>query len=119
MTAEVLSGRLLMGLRTLLALLLGLVGIFMVLLAAFAPRTTTVLGVQLFASYALLDGLLAIVAALFQSFKWCCHKASLSECYINNQIIGQKKEKSILPINLSYTRCWRCCARVQSILCSP
>lgn len=62
MTAEVLSGRLLMGLRTLLALLLGLVGIFMVLLAAFAPRTTTVLGVQLFASYALLDGLLAIVA---------------------------------------------------------
>ncbi|WP_204593528.1 hypothetical protein, partial [Candidatus Methylomirabilis limnetica] len=30
---------------------------------------------------------------LFQLFKWCCHKASLSDCSINNQMIGQKKGK--------------------------
>jgi uncharacterized membrane protein HdeD (DUF308 family) len=37
----------------------------MVVLAAFAPRTTTVLVVQLFAFYALLDGLLSIVASMW------------------------------------------------------
>jgi uncharacterized membrane protein HdeD (DUF308 family) len=63
MTTEVLSGRLVLGIRTVLALLLGLAGVFMVVLAVFLPRTTTVLVVQLFASYALLDGLLSIVAA--------------------------------------------------------
>ena len=63
MTTEVLSGRLVLGIWTVLALLLGLAGVFMVVLAVFLPRTTTVLVVQLFASYALLDGLLSIVAA--------------------------------------------------------
>jgi len=63
MATERLSGRLVLGIRTLLALLFGLAGVFMVVLAAFAPRTTTVLVVQLFASYALLDGLLSIVTA--------------------------------------------------------
>lgn len=62
MTTEVLSGRLVLGIRAVLALLLGLAGVFMVVLAVFLPRTTTVLVVQLFASYALLDGLLSIVA---------------------------------------------------------
>jgi uncharacterized membrane protein HdeD (DUF308 family) len=62
MTTEVLSGRLVLGIRTVLALLLGLAGVFMVVLAVFLPRTTTVLVVQLFASYALVDGLLSIVA---------------------------------------------------------
>jgi len=62
MTTELLSGRLVLGIRTLLALVLGLGGVFMVVLAVFAPRTTTVLVVQLFASYALLDGLVSIVA---------------------------------------------------------
>jgi len=62
MTTELLSGRLVLGIRTVLTLLLGLGGTFMVVLAVFAPRTTAVLVVQLFASYALLDGLLSIVA---------------------------------------------------------
>ena len=65
MTSELLSGRLVLGIRALLALLLGLAGAFMVVLAAFAPRTTTVLVVQLFAFYALLDGLLSIVASMW------------------------------------------------------
>ena len=39
----------------------------MVVLAAFAPRTTVVLVIQLFAFYALLDGLLSIVAAVWVS----------------------------------------------------
>ena len=65
MTSELLSGRLVLGIRTLLAMLLGLAGAFMVVLAAFAPRTTTVLVVQLFAFYALLDGLLSIVASMW------------------------------------------------------
>jgi uncharacterized membrane protein HdeD (DUF308 family) len=43
-----------------LALLLGVVGFFMVVLAFLLPRTTTVLIVQFFAVYALLDGLLCI-----------------------------------------------------------
>jgi len=63
MTTEVLSGRLVLGIRTVLALLLGLAGVFMVVLAVFLPNTTTVLVVQLFAAYALFDGLLSIVAA--------------------------------------------------------
>jgi len=62
MTTERLSGRLVLGVRATLALLFGLAGSFMVVLAAFAPRTTTVLIVQLFASYALLDGLMSILA---------------------------------------------------------
>jgi uncharacterized membrane protein HdeD (DUF308 family) len=65
MTSELLSGRLVLGIRTLLAMLLGLAGAFMVVLAALAPRTTTVLVVQLFAFYALLDGLLSIVASMW------------------------------------------------------
>src|SRR5574342_1367318 len=64
MTTEVLSARLVLGIRTALALLLGLAGVFLVVLAAFAPRTTTALVVQLFAVYALLDGLLAVMAAM-------------------------------------------------------
>jgi uncharacterized membrane protein HdeD (DUF308 family) len=64
MGGELLSGRLVLGIRTFLSLLLGLAGAFMVVLAAFAPRTTVVLVIQLFAFYALLDGLLSIVAAL-------------------------------------------------------
>jgi uncharacterized membrane protein HdeD (DUF308 family) len=61
---DVLAGRLVMVIRTGLALLLGLVGVFMVVLAFVLPRTTTVLVVQFFAVYALLDGLLSIVAAV-------------------------------------------------------
>src|SRR5882672_5670552 len=60
MTTEVLSGRLVLGIRTVLALLFGLSESFMVVLGAFAPATATVLVVQLFASFALLDGLLSI-----------------------------------------------------------
>ena len=67
MTGQRLSGRLVLGIRTLLALLLGLAGAFMVVLAAFAPRTTVVLVIQLFAFYALLDGILSIVAAVWVS----------------------------------------------------
>ena len=63
MTTELLSGRVVLGIRTILALLLGVVGLFMVVLAVFMPSTTAVLVVQLFASYALLDGLLSIFAA--------------------------------------------------------
>ena len=64
MAAELLFGRLVLGIRTVLALLLGFVGIFMVVLAFLMPRTTTVLVVQFFAVYALLDGLLSIVVAV-------------------------------------------------------
>ena len=63
MASEVLSGRVVLGIRSFLALLLGLVGFFMVVLAVFMPGTTAVLVVRLFASYALLDGLLSIFAA--------------------------------------------------------
>ena len=63
MAGELLSARLVLGIRSVLALLLGLVGFFMVVLAAFMPRTTAILVVGLFAFYALLDGLLSIVAA--------------------------------------------------------
>jgi len=63
MASEPLSGRLVLGIRSVLALLLGLVGLFLVVLAAFMPATTAVLIVKLFAAYVLLDGLLSIVAA--------------------------------------------------------
>lgn len=63
MTTEPLSGRVVLGVRTFLALLLGLVGFFMVVLAVFMPATTAVLVVRLFASYALLEGLLSLFAA--------------------------------------------------------
>ena len=62
-TDEVLPGRVMLAVRAFLALLLGVVGLFMVILAVFLPGTTTVLVVQLFAGYALLDGLLSIAAA--------------------------------------------------------
>ena len=62
-TDEVLPGRVLLAVRAFLALLLGVVGLFMVILAVFMPGTTAVLVVQLFAGYALLDGLLSIAAA--------------------------------------------------------
>lgn len=62
MASEVLPDRGVLAFRALLALLLGVVGFFMVVLAFLLPRTTTVLIVQFFAFYALLDGLLCIVA---------------------------------------------------------
>jgi uncharacterized membrane protein HdeD (DUF308 family) len=55
--------RVVIAVRAFLALLLGVVGLFMVVLAVFLPGTTTVLVVQLFAGYALLDGVLSIAAA--------------------------------------------------------
>jgi len=50
--------------RAALALLLGVVALFMLVLAIFIPRTTTVLVVQIFAGYALLDGLLSLGSAV-------------------------------------------------------
>ncbi len=63
MASDVLPGRLVLGLRALLALLLGLVGFFTVVLAAVLPRTAVVLIVQFYAAYVLLDGLLCMLAA--------------------------------------------------------
>jgi uncharacterized membrane protein HdeD (DUF308 family) len=63
MESEPLSGRVGLGIRSFLALLLGLVGFFMVVLAALMPGTAAVLVVKLFAAYALLDGLLSIFIA--------------------------------------------------------
>ena len=60
MASEPLSGRVGLGIRSFLALLLGVVGFFMVVLAALMPGTAAVLVVKLFAAYALLDGLLSI-----------------------------------------------------------
>ena len=62
MTSEGLPSRLILGLRALLALLLGLTGLFMVLLAAFLPRASVALLVQLFTGFTLLDGLLCLLA---------------------------------------------------------
>jgi ABC-type amino acid transport substrate-binding protein/uncharacterized membrane protein HdeD (DUF308 family) len=62
-TGDVLPGRVLFLVRAFLALLLGVVGLFMVILAVFLPGTTAVLVVKLFAGYALLDGLLSIAVA--------------------------------------------------------
>jgi len=63
MASERLPTRLILGLRALLALLLGLTGFFMVLLAAFLPHASVALIVQLFTGFTLLDGLLCLVAA--------------------------------------------------------
>lgn len=60
---EMLPGRLVLGLRALFALLFGLTGLFMIVLAAFLPRASTVLIVQFFAGFVLLDALLCVVAA--------------------------------------------------------
>jgi uncharacterized membrane protein HdeD (DUF308 family) len=62
MASERLPTRLILGLRALLALLLGLTGFFMVLLAAFLPHASVALVVQLFTGFTLLDGLLCLVA---------------------------------------------------------
>src|SRR5215470_12891947 len=63
MASERLPSRLVLGLRALLALLLGLTGLFMVLLAAFLPRATVALIVQPFTGFVVLDGLLCLIAA--------------------------------------------------------
>jgi uncharacterized membrane protein HdeD (DUF308 family) len=63
MASDPLSGRVVLAIRSFLALLLGVVGFFMVVLAALMPGTAAVLVVKLFAAYALLDGLLSIFAA--------------------------------------------------------
>jgi uncharacterized membrane protein HdeD (DUF308 family) len=63
MASERLPSRLILGLRALLALLLGLTGLFMVLLAAFLPRATVALIVQPFTGFVVLDGLLCLIAA--------------------------------------------------------
>jgi uncharacterized membrane protein HdeD (DUF308 family) len=63
MASDPLSGRVALGIRSFLALLLGVVGLFMVVLAALMPGTAAVLVVKLFAAYALLDGLLSIFVA--------------------------------------------------------
>ena len=63
MASEPLSGRVSLGVRSFLALLFGVVGFFMVVLAALMPGTAAVLVVKLFAAYALLDGLLSIFVA--------------------------------------------------------
>jgi uncharacterized membrane protein HdeD (DUF308 family) len=62
MASERLPSRLILGLRALLALLLGLTGLFMALLAAFLPRATVALIVLPFTGFTLLDGLLCLVA---------------------------------------------------------
>jgi uncharacterized membrane protein HdeD (DUF308 family) len=62
MTAEPLAGRVVLGIGAFLALMLGLVGFSMMVLAVFMPATTAVLVVRLFAAYALLNGLLALFA---------------------------------------------------------
>ena len=62
MASERLPTPLILGLRALLALLLGLTGFFMVLLAAFLPHASVALIVQLFTGFTLLDGLLCLVA---------------------------------------------------------
>jgi uncharacterized membrane protein HdeD (DUF308 family) len=64
MASEPVSGRVALGIRSFLALLLGVVGLFMVVLAALMPGTAGVLVVKLFAAYALLDGLLSIFVAV-------------------------------------------------------
>ena len=61
--ADVLPGRLVLGLRALFALLFGLTALFMILLAALFPRASTILIVQFYAGFVLLDGLLCLAAA--------------------------------------------------------
>lgn len=62
MASEGLPGRLVLGLRALLALLLGLTGLFTVILAAFLPHASATLIVQAFTGFTLLDGLLCLLA---------------------------------------------------------
>jgi len=62
MASEGLPGRLILGLRALLALLLGLTGLFTVILAAFLPHASAALIVQAFTGFTLLDGLLCLLA---------------------------------------------------------
>jgi hypothetical protein len=61
--ADVLPGRLVLGLRALFALLFGLTALFMILLAALFPRASTILIVQFYAGFVLFDGLLCLAAA--------------------------------------------------------
>lgn len=63
MATEVLPGRLVLGLRALLALLFALTALFMIVLAALVPRASAILIVQFFAGFVLLDGLLCATAA--------------------------------------------------------
>src|SRR5215510_8955870 len=63
MASERLPSRLILGLRALLALLLGLTGLFMVLLAAVLPRATVALIIQPFTGFVVLDGLLCLIGA--------------------------------------------------------
>src|SRR5215471_16937235 len=64
MASERLPTPLILGLRALLALLLGLTGFFMVLLAAFLPHASVALIVQLFTGFTLLDGLLLLIGLM-------------------------------------------------------
>jgi uncharacterized membrane protein HdeD (DUF308 family) len=65
MVSERLPSRLVLGLRAVLALFLGLTGLFMVLLAALLPRATVALiFVQPFIGFIVLDGLLCLIAAI-------------------------------------------------------
>jgi uncharacterized membrane protein HdeD (DUF308 family) len=61
--ADILPGRLVLGLRAVLALLFGLTALFMIILAALFPRASTILIVQFYAGFVLLDGLLCLAAA--------------------------------------------------------
>jgi uncharacterized membrane protein HdeD (DUF308 family) len=61
--ADILPGRLVLGLRALLALLFGMTALFMIILAALLPRASTILIVQFYAGFVLLDGLLCLAAA--------------------------------------------------------
>jgi len=63
MASEPLPSRLILGLRALLALLLGLTGLFMVLLAAFLPHASVALVVQAFTGFTLLDGATFLLAS--------------------------------------------------------
>lgn len=59
---DILPGRLVLGLRAVLALLFGLTALFMIILAALFPRASTILIVQFYAGFVLLDGLLCLAA---------------------------------------------------------
>ena len=61
--ADILPGRLVLGLRAVLALLFGMTALFMIILAALLPRASTILIVQFYAGFVLLDGLLCLAAA--------------------------------------------------------
>jgi uncharacterized membrane protein HdeD (DUF308 family) len=61
--ADILPGRLVLGLRALFALLFGMTALFMIILAALFPRASTILIVQFYAGFVLLDGLLCLAAA--------------------------------------------------------